>query len=168
MEKWVPQYSSSEPSEQSRVKSHTWLRLTHSFVALHTNWPGGQLWGGVTDIVGTGAVVLGSSEGNWPTKCNSLWASCNVQKRVYAFTFMHMTVFKHIFYSSPVYKSSAHNCISPSYGSHPRKDRSSIAISPLKSSPTVPSTIIWSRKTFNITDIAPLKFWNCWDSHYIF
>lgn len=79
--KCIPQCSSSELSEQSEVKSHTWLRLTHSLVALHTNWPGGQLWGGVTDTVGTGAVVLGSSEGNLPAKCISLWKSRNATWR---------------------------------------------------------------------------------------
>lgn len=41
----LPQFNSSEPSEQSGLKSHTLLSATHSPCAPHTNSPSGQLWG---------------------------------------------------------------------------------------------------------------------------
>lgn len=52
----LPQFNSSEPSEQSGLKSHTLLSATHSPCVPHTNCPSGQLWGWT---VGAGVVTAG-------------------------------------------------------------------------------------------------------------
>lgn len=66
--KVLPQLNSSEPSEQSGLKSHTWLSATHSPWAPHTNCPSGQLWGW---RVGAGVVTAGMvwfTVGRFPKK----------------------------------------------------------------------------------------------------
>ena len=65
----LPQLNSSEPSEQSRLKSHTFLLATHSPCAPHTNCPSGQLWGCTVGagVVTAGVVLFGFGSSPGPT-----------------------------------------------------------------------------------------------------
>jgi hypothetical protein len=63
---YPPQCCSSNPSEQSCLKSHTLLWSTHSPCAPHTNCPSGQMWGWTVGASVGGKGVVGLIEGRSP------------------------------------------------------------------------------------------------------
>lgn len=123
----LPQFNSSELSEQSGLKSHSLVCGTHSPCAPHTNSPSGQLWGCTVGggVVTTGIVVF--NMGSSPITGHSRKYKSTVQMKTK--TVPHCVSPSHVLWYTHL----------PSYGTQSRKEMSSMAMSPLKSSPTVPS-----------------------------